>query len=223
MAFFFATMSLVDNILNRKINSLFIKIAKQIYKNDMAHDDTQGWRPVRPPLLDYPISTFLFKELIRLFKKAEAENVSDQEIANLFSREVISELEFVYVSLGWSPSELSFEEKLFLLEKLINLSEKAPSEENFEDTFQRLGKEAKKLSDSSKENVLIVGAKIYMDYVKNLYGRLGEDWEKASEGAIKEVLAKKDSIRDPGSWGDTKEDAAIRKLVRNADFRRERE
>jgi hypothetical protein len=189
----------------------------------MAHDDTRGWRPVRPPLLDYPISTFLFKELIRLFKKAEEEKISEEELAKLFSKEVINELEFVYVSLGWSPSELSYEDKMFLLAKLINLYEKAESEENFEETYERLEKEIRKSGNSSRENVFAVGTKIYMGYIKSLYERLGENWEKASEEGLKEVLAKKDSIRDPGPWGDTKEDAAIRKLVRNADFRRERE
>ena len=93
--------------LDRKINKLFIQISKKIYQNDIAQDDTRSWWPTRPPLLDYPIVEALFKEIIRLLKQADQNGVSTDQQAALFeSKELIGELNFLWPSLGFTPTNI---------------------------------------------------------------------------------------------------------------------
>jgi len=216
-------LSKVDPSLNRKINQVFLKISRQIYESDMRNDDTRSWWPIRPPLLDQPLVPFLFSELIRLFKKAEVENISSKELASLFSREIIEDLQFLWPSLGWKPSNIAFEDKLFLISKLIELSETSIARENFVSVFQKLANEIKESSNEKPKNVLRVGTRLYFEYLKPLYGRLNEDWEKSLLEATRLVLTKQNEVTDPGPWGDASKEKAIRKLVRNSDFRREKE
>jgi hypothetical protein len=213
-----------DGQLNRKINQVFIQVAKRIYRNDMEREDRKNWWPIKPPLLDYPIVAFYFSELIRLFKKADEKDVSNQEIAKLLgTKEDIFKIQFLWPSLGFSPTDISYEDKLFLISKLVSVYEAALTTGKEYELLDKIGEEVRASGDESVENVLRTGTRIYFSFLKALYEYLEEDWEKAVKEATKQVLSKKDSVQDPDPWGNTSEGAAIRKLVRNSDFRREKE
>jgi hypothetical protein len=166
---------------------------------------------------------FLFSELIRLFKRSEAEDFSDEDLASLFSKGEIEDLQYLWPSLSWKENEISFDDKLFLITKLIGIEEASLNQEDFLSIFEKLAGEVRKNGNDSQDNVLRVGTKIYLGYLRKLYEHFGENWEQVLETATKEVLAKKDLVEDPGPWGNTGREKAIRKLVRNSDFRREKE
>lgn len=217
-------IQIVDSLLNRKINQLFLQIAQEIYKSDLKNNDTKGWWPIRPTKLDYPIAPFIFSEIIRLFKKGRQQNISAEELAKtLNSKEVIMDLQYLWPSLGWKPTNISYEDKLFLIIKLIEIFEVAEHDENFATIFGKLAQEIKTAGNEAIDSVLEVGTEIYFGYLKNLYEKLDEDWEKALEKSKKLVLEKQDEVKDPGPWEGASQEKAVRKLVRNSDFRREKE
>ena len=210
-----------NHSLNRKINQLFIGLGQQIYKNDIANDDTKGWWPIRPPLLDSLIVEFIFQELIRLVRKAEKDKVSVRALAeSLGSKEIVREIQFLWPSLSWSSNEISYEDKMYLIQKLLEISELAHSSPNFGgDTFDKLAEKIKENGDDSTKNVLTTGVKIYFSYLAPLYKQLDEDWKTAESEAITIALGKT-LMKDPGPWDDRGKDYAIRQVVRNCDFRR---
>ncbi len=210
--------------LNRKINKLFLWIAGQIYESDLKNDDTKGWWPIRPIYIDAPLAPFLFAELIRLFKKADSQNISLEELAKIFgSKDVILDLQFLWPSLGWKPTDIAYEDRLYLITKLIETTELAEDKPGFVVIFDKLGQEIKQSGNEDRENILRIGTKLYMEYVKGLYECLGEDWSQATDLAIKQVLAQQSEISEPRPWQGDSPEKAIRQLVRNSDFRREKE
>lgn len=213
----------MDPILNRKINQLFSFISQQIYKSDLKHGDTKDWWPIRPTVLDYPIAPFLFGELIRLFKKADSQGITAKELAQVFDSEEVIDLQFLWPCLNWKKNDLSFEDKLYLVGRLIQISEIAPGREGFVSIYEKLAQETPKEKGAHVEEVLKAGTQIYMSYIKKLYGKLGEEFDQALAEATKRCLEKYDEVDEPPPWGEATSDKAIRQIYRNCDFRREKE
>ncbi len=211
----------MDNDQNRRINSLFNFISQEIYKSDQKHSD--GWWPIRPTVLDYPIAPYLFGELIRLFRKADNNGVTSAELASLVGpKDAILDLQFLWPCLSWKKNDLSFEDKLYLMEKLISLDKIANWQDSFVPIYDKLAKETPK-GEINTEEVLKAGTRIYFGYLQKLSENLGESWEKSLKEAIKVVLTKYDEVQEPQPVGDLEEDKAIRTIFRNCDFRREKE
>ncbi len=212
------------NQTNRKINQLFLWIAEAIYKSDMKNDDTRSWWPIRPVYIDAPLAPFLFAELIHLFKKADEQKISLENLVEIFgSADVILDLQFLWPSLGWRPTTIHYEDRLYLITKLIEITEKAPDDKNYEAIFEKLAKEIKESGNKEKENVLKVATRLYMEFVRKLYEEMKEDWQQALEKATKIVQESQNEISEPRPWAGDSKEKAIRQLVRNSDFRREKE
>lgn len=214
---------MLDRTLNRDINKLFNRLTKRIYANDIERDDAKDWWPIRPVILDYALSPFLFKELIKIFKEAD-QKYSDKEIASFFSsKDVIDEYQFVWIAFGFTKTDISFEDKLYLMTKLINLNKLLKPDPDFIHTYKTLEQITKISNKTTLENVVAEGVKIYFSYLTKLYQGLGLDYEATLDKAITEAVERAPYVKDPGPWEDTSEKEAMRKLIRNGDFRREKE
>ncbi len=210
---------MIENSLNRSINKVFYQVAKDIYESDMDREAGVGWKPLRPVFLDHGIAPFFLGELLRLIKAASQQNLEDQLIAVLRSKSNINDIHYLWPALGFSPSSLSYEDKLFLISKLIKYSESLPQGDS-DPIFDRLEKDH---PDVDTGTALREGTKLYIQRLTPLYELLGEDHSQKFDEALREVMRRADQIRDPGAWKENSEDEAIRKLVRNSDFRREKE